>query len=155
MNTHKKIIVSACLAGCCCKYSGGDNLCEAVVELVRQGRAIPVCPEQLGGLPTPRPCCEIRKNGEAVEVWNDRDENVTEYFARGAQEAFRIASLAGCTAAVLKERSPSCGAGVIYDGTFQHIHVPGDGLFAALCRENGLAIFTESDLEENGEPCSK
>lgn len=142
-------IVSACLAGCATRYDGKDNACDAVVELVRQGRAIPVCPEQLGGLPTPRPCSE-RREGRVV---TDGGEDVTDAFTRGAHEALRLARLAGCRTAVLKMRSPSCGAGRIYDGTFSGTLIPGDGVFAALCKAEGITVLSEETFTAEDAAC--
>ncbi|GAP22251.1 DUF523 domain-containing protein [Leptolinea tardivitalis] len=136
------IIVSACLAGVHCRYDGNAKPCEAVIRLVAEGKAIPVCPEQLGGLTTPRQSSEI-VNGR---VWMRDGTDVTGAFTRGAQEAINLARLAGATSAILKARSPSCGVGRVYDGTFTGRLIPGDGIFAALCRENGLSVKTEEDL---------
>ena len=135
----KRYVVSACLAGEPCRYDGGCSPCAAVVELVRSGEALPVCPEVLGGLPTPRVPSERR--GERV-VAKDGTE-VTRAFVRGAEEALRLAREQGCTVAVLKARSPSCGSGEIYDGTFTGVRVPGEGVFARLAREAGLRVESE------------
>ena len=135
-------IVSACLANVACRYNGEAKPCAAVLGLVAAGRALPVCPEQLGGLPTPRPPAEIR----AGRVVRADGTDLTAAFQRGAQEALKIAQLAGATAAILKARSPSCGVGQVYDGSFSGARVSGDGVFAALCRHQGLAVWTEEDL---------
>ena len=107
-----KILLSRCLAGECCRYDGGTNLVPALRALVERGLAVPVCPEQLGGLPTPRCPSEIR--GSRVVMRDGTD--VTDAFRRGAERALAIGLDAGCTCAVVKAKSPSCGAGVIYDG---------------------------------------
>ncbi|NDV20119.1 DUF523 domain-containing protein [Pseudodesulfovibrio sp. JC047] len=136
------ILVSACLAGLFCRYNGDTVPDERVVELVRQGRAVPFCPEVHGGLPTPRAPCE--KLGEKII---DRDGiDRTAAFCRGAEEGLRLARLIGSREAILKARSPSCGSGEIYDGTFASIRVPGDGIFAQLLKENGMSVRTEEDL---------
>lgn len=140
----QRYVVSACLAGEPCRYDGGSSPCEAVRELVRQGRAIPVCPETLGGLPTPRTPSEIR---EGRVIMRD-GQDVTEAFARGAREALHRALAAGCDAAILKARSPSCGAGTIYDGTFTGKRIPGEGVFARMAREAGLPIETEETFRQ-------
>lgn len=132
-------IVSGCLAGLCCRYDGGDNADERVMQLVAEGKAIPVCPEQLGGLTTPRPSCEI-SGGKIV---SKEGVDVTESFIRGAKEALKLAKLAGSKKAILKARSPSCGIGKIYDGTFNGNLIDGDGLFAAMLREEGFELETE------------
>ena len=113
-------------------------------ELAKRGLAVPVCPEQLGGLPTPRKPSERR--GERVVMNDGRD--VTAEYRRGAEEALRLARLYGCTAAVLKEKSPSCGCGRVYDGTFSGTLTDGDGVTAALLKENGIKVYGESELEK-------
>jgi len=137
------IIVSACLAGIFCRYNGDVEPFEPVVELIREGRAIPFCPEAHGGLPTPRQPCEIQDSRVLDVDGND----VTTEFVRGAEEGLRLAKLVGCTEAILKARSPSCGSGVIYDGTFTSSRIPGNGVFAALLKENGIIVRSEEDLD--------
>ncbi len=137
------IIVSACLAGLHCRYDGGEKSCAAVLRLVAEGRAIPLCPEQLGGLSTPRQPAEIR----GTQVVRKDGVDVSAEFERGAQEALQIARLAGAKTAILKARSPSCGCGTIYDGSFSGALVEGDGVFAALCRRSGIEVKTEADIE--------
>ncbi len=130
------MIVSACLAGFPCRYDGKARPCAQVVELVRAGKAIPVCPEQLGGLPTPRTSCEIRE-GRVVDA-DGRDR--TEAFERGARAVLRIAQTYGATEALLQSRSPSCGSGWIYDGSFTKTLTAGDGVTARLLKENGIQV---------------
>jgi uncharacterized protein YbbK (DUF523 family) len=136
------IIVSACLAGVHCRYDSGEKTCDPVICLVAEGKAIPLCPEQLGGLTTPRQPCEAI----GYRVISKDGTDVTEAFHNGAHEALKIASLVGAKTAILKSRSPSCGSGFIYDGTFTGKLVPGDGIFAALCKANGIEVTTEEDL---------
>lgn len=136
------IIVSACLAGVHCRYDGGEKPNEQVIRLVAEGKAIPLCPEQLGGLTTPRSPCEAIGN----KVISKNEIDVTEAFHHGAQEALKIARLVGAKTAILKARSPSCGSGFIYDGTFTGKLIPGDGVFAALCKLNGIEVKTEENL---------
>ncbi len=138
----KIYLVSACLAGEQCRYDGGANTCPEVQELVRAGLAIPVCPEMLGGLPCPRVPCERRDDKVLAQDGTD----CTAAFHRGALAAREIARKHGCRAAILKAKSPSCGAGEIYDGTFSRTLTAGDGLCAALLRAEGLDIFTEKNL---------
>ena len=130
------MIVSACLAGFPCRYDGKARPCAQVVELVRAGKAIPVCPEQLGGLPTPRTSCEIRE-GRVVDA-DGRDR--TEAFERGARAVLKIAQTYGATEALLQSRSPSCGSGWIYDGSFTKTLTAGDGVTARLLKENGIQV---------------
>ena len=130
------MIVSACLAGFPCRYDGKARPCAQVVELVRAGKAIPVCPEQLGGLPTPRTSCEIR-DGRVVDAEGyDR----TEAFQCGARAVLEIAQTYGATEALLQSRSPSCGSGRIYDGSFTKTLTAGDGVTARLLKENGIQV---------------
>ena len=130
------MIVSACLAGFPCRYDGKARPCAQVVELVRAGKAIPVCPEQLGGLPTPRTSCEIRE-GRVVDA-DGRDR--TEAFHCGARAVLQIAQTYGATEALLQSRSPSCGSGWIYDGSFTKTLTAGDGVTARLLKENGIQV---------------
>lgn len=141
-----RVLVSACLLGVNCRYNGIPKTEEAVAELLTQKdiTLIPVCPEQLGGLATPRTPSEQVGDCVLDEQGNDR----TEAFVQGAKEALRLAKLYGCEAAILKERSPSCGSGFVYDGTFSHTQVPGDGVCAGLLKKNGICVFGESRLEE-------
>lgn len=138
------ILVSACLLGVNCKYSGGNNLCPAVATLQETYTLIPVCPEQLGGLPTPRPAAERRENS----VINNEGTDVTSQFQRGAEEALKLGKMLGCSKAVLKSRSPSCGCGQIYDGTFSGTRIAGDGVTAQLLKRNGFTILSEEDFPE-------
>ena len=116
-----KLLVSACLLGVGCRYDGGHNQLPQLKELLKTHTCIPICPEQMGGLPTPRPPAE--RQGSRVVT---RDgEDVTEAFLRGTAEVLRLADLYRCKTALLKERSPSCGCGQIYDGTFSKTLVEG------------------------------
>ena len=138
------IIVSACLAGINCNYKGQSKPCEKVIKLVKEGKAIPVCPEILGGLSIPRPAAE-QKNGKIITK-DGRD--VTAKFLRGAEEGLKIAKLVNCKMAILKARSPSCGSNKIYDGSFSGRLIDGDGIFADLLKKNGIEVFSEEDLED-------
>ena len=140
------LLISACLLGENCKYSGGNNALpkETLAALERRFRLVPVCPERDGGLPTPRIPSERR--GE--RVLNREGEDVTEPFRRGAESALETAQREGCRLALLKERSPSCGSGVIYDGSFSGRIIPGEGVAAELLKQNGLAVFSETGVEK-------
>lgn len=138
----KKILVSACLLGYNCRYLGDNRLSEKVVALSKDNILIPVCPEQLGGLPTPRFPAE-RINDKVV---NSRGADVTEEYLRGAKLTLEIAKANGVDYCVLKAQSPSCGAGIIYDGTFTGNKIKGDGITAELLKENGFKVVTENDL---------
>ncbi len=131
-------IVSACLAGYRVRYDGKTVPNEAVVDLMKRGEAIPVCPEMLGGLPCPRTPSERTADGTRVRMRDGTD--VTEAYQRGASETLRMARLYGCTHAILKAKSPSCGCGLIYDGTFSGTLREGDGVTAQLLKENGITV---------------
>lgn len=140
----EKLLISACLLGFCCKYDGGANTLDAATLAALRERyaLVPVCPETAGGLPIPREPSE--RQGEAVRSRTGAD--VTAYYRRGAETALRLAVRFGCRKALLKERSPSCGAGEIYDGSFSRTCVPGDGTAAERLRAAGLRLYGESEL---------
>ena len=140
----KTLLVSACLLGFACKYSGGSNALpeETLTALRERYRLIPVCPECAGGLPVPRTSAE--RQGRWVTDRDGRD--VTAQFEKGALVALRLARLFGCGEALLKERSPSCGSGEIYDGSFRGRLVPGYGTAAELLKEAGIAVYGESAI---------
>ena len=135
------VLVSACLLGTACRYDGTGKANKRVLAFAKTRPLIPVCPEQLGGLATPRPPAE--RSGERVFTKNGED--VTTAFCRGAEETLRLAALFGCRLAILKANSPSCGCGWIYDGSFSGRLVPGDGVTAALLQQNGVTVLTEAD----------
>lgn len=135
------ILVSACLLGVPCRYDGTGKADERLLALARTHTLIPVCPEQLGGLSTPRPPAE--RNGECVTT--KTGEDVTAAFRRGAEQTLYLARLLGCKTAILKANSPSCGSGSIYDGSFQKRLIPGDGMTAALLKEHSLTILSEQE----------
>ena len=140
------ILVSACLAGVNCKYDGGNNYNEKIMELVKKGEAILVCPEQLGGLSTPRTPSEIvNKNGKRYVFMKDGTD-VTENYENGANEVLKLAKALNINKAILKAKSPSCGCGVIYDGTFTKNKIPGNGITTELLIDNGIEVITEEDL---------
>lgn len=138
------ILISACLLGVRCRYDGGSKPQEPILRLMEKYTLIPVCPEQLGGLPTPRLPSE--RIGAQVVMKDGTD--VTAAYRRGAEETLRLARLFGCRRAVLKERSPSCGSGAVYDGTFTGTVIPGDGVTAQLLKANGIQVVGESRAEE-------
>lgn len=138
-----KILISACLLGVRCRYDGAGKAYPGIEQLAQRHTLVPVCPEQLGGLPTPRPPAE--RQGERVTAKTGVD--VTEQYRKGAEEALRLCRLFGCEAAVLKERSPSCGRGAVYDGTFSGTLTAGDGVTAELLTAHGVAVFGESQME--------
>jgi uncharacterized protein YbbK (DUF523 family) len=135
-------LCSACLLGITCRYDGKSARNRKVIMLLKAETLIPVCPEQLGGLPTPREPTEIR--GERVITRSGRD--VTENFERGAKEVLKIAQLYGIKEAIMKQGSPSCGCGEIYDGTFSGKTIKGDGVTTALLKKNGIKVISEKEL---------
>ena len=139
------LLISACLLGVACRYDGAGNPLprETLDALCGRYALVPVCPEQLGGLPTPRPPAERRSAG----VFTAAGEDVTAQFCRGAAETRRLAALFGCRTALLKERSPSCGIGEIYDGFFTGTLRPGDGVTAEALRADGVSVCGESEIE--------
>ncbi len=139
-----KILVSACLYGHCCKYDGTSNLLKDknFQILKNTGRLIPVCPEQLGGLPTPRIPSEIRDG----KVFNKEGEDVTAEFELGAEKTLSIARENGVRVAILKQGSPSCGCKKIYDGTFSGNKITGEGVTARKLVENGIPVFDETEV---------
>lgn len=146
------VLVSACLAGRACAYDGSARPDETILELVREGRAILVCPEEEGGLGTPRPAAEIAGgSGEAVldgraQVVTDGGIDVTAQYLEGARIAVVRARDQGCAAAVLKARSPACGCGHIYDGSFSKTLREGEGVAAAALRRAGIEVFTDEEV---------
>ena len=138
-----RLLVSACLLGCPCRYDGASKPCPAVLALAERHELVPVCPEQLGGLPTPRPPAERREDRVVTQ-----SGDVTEQYRRGAAEAVRLARLLRCDGAVLKEKSPSCGRGAIYDGTFTRTLTAGDGVTAEALLAAGIPVYGESEAEK-------
>ncbi len=141
----KNILISACLLGVACRYDGLSKPLEAdiIEKLRKQYHLIPICPEIMGGLPTPRVPSEITPDGK---VLNRERKDVTENYNRGAREALRLAQMLHCEIALLKERSPSCGTGKIYDGSFTKTLTDGNGITADLLQKNGIQIFRESEI---------
>ena len=138
------ILVSACLLGVRCRYDGAEKAHPLIAALAERHTLVPVCPEQLGGLPTPRPPAERRGERVVTEAGAD----VTEQYRRGAEEALKLCKLFDCQAAVLKERSPSCGRGQVYDGTFTGALTTSDGVTAALLAAHGIPVYGESQIPE-------
>lgn len=147
------ILISACLAGVPCTYAAEAKTRHWALALMTEGRAVAVCPEVAGGLPVPRPEAEIR-GGDGSDVLDGGarvvsvdGEDVTESYLRGAEVAIAAARRSGARLAVLKARSPSCGCGAIYDGTFKDRTVDGDGVTTAALKREGLDVLTDEDVE--------
>lgn len=146
--------ISACLGGIACRYDGGSNEITALKELVETGQAVMICPEVLGGLPTPRHPAEIQ-GGDGFDVWLDQAKvmdnagnDVTEAFKQGAIKAFEEMQRLGITGLVLKERSPSCGSSLIYDGSFSGTRIKGVGVATAYFIQQGLPVYSEENWQE-------
>lgn len=146
------ILVSACLLGINCKYNGDNNKNIKVIDYLKDKDFILVCPEQLGGLSTPRYPSEITNidgysvlKGESF-VLNNKNKDVTDYFLKGAHETLKIAKIYNSKEAILKEGSPSCGCNFIYDGTFTGTKRFGNGVTAALLKSNGIKVISEKEL---------
>lgn len=142
----EKLLISACFLGKNCKYSGGNNALpsEILAQLREKYQLVPVCPETAGGLPIPREPSE-RLHGVVI---GKSGRDVTVEFDKGAETALALARRFGCKAALLKERSPSCGSGTIYDGSFTGKVIPGDGVAAEKLRAAGLSLYGESEIEK-------
>ena len=136
------ILVSKCLTGVPCRMDGQSKLVPEIRKLVDEGKAIPVCPEVLGGLPTPRKPSERLPDGRVVNC--DGEDN-TDAFIKGAEMALRICREHGCNQAILKSKSPSCGKGIIHNGKFDGGLVEGNGVFAELLLSEGITVLTEEE----------
>lgn len=136
------ILVSACLCGINCKYNGKNNYDEKLFNLVKEGKAIPVCPEQLGGLSTPRIPSEIKDN----KVINKEGIDVTENFIRGALEVLELCKKLNINKVILKSKSPSCGKGKIYSGNFDGKLVKGNGILTDLLLKNNIEVINSDEL---------
>ena len=139
-----KIIVSGCLFGCDCRYKGDNCRCDELLDLAKDHTLIPVCPEQLGGLSTPRDPAEIVGD----KVISNHGKDVTYEYNKVAELALYIAKINNADAVVFKANSPSCGKGVIYDGTFTGNKTDGNGIAAELFLKEGFSVFTENEINQ-------
>ncbi|MBO7303596.1 MAG: DUF523 domain-containing protein [Clostridia bacterium] len=140
----ENLLISACLLGAACRYDGREGKVTKIAELCKKYNLVPVCPEIYGGLPTPRTPSE--RVGDKVLMRDGAD--VTENYLRGAIAAYKLCEQLGCRKALLKERSPSCGSGEIYDGTFSGKLVTGDGVTAEYLKKRGITVFGESEVDK-------
>ena len=138
----EKLLISACLLGVRCRYDGESKPIPEIDALTEKYELIPVCPEILGGLKTPREPSEI--SGEKVLTKSGAD--VTAEYIRGAEETLRLGKLLGAKKALLKAKSPSCGKNIIHDGSFSGALIPGEGITAKLLSENGFEIYDETEI---------
>ncbi len=139
-----KIIVSACLLGCDCRYKGDNCKNERIINLSKEHTIIPVCPEQMGGLSTPRDPSEIVGD----QFISNKGKDVTKEYTKGAHMALNIAKLNNAKIAILKYKSPSCSKGMIYDGTFSGRLIKGNGITADLFIKNGIDVYTEDEIDK-------
>jgi len=147
----KKVLISACLLGKNCRYNGGHSLLEELNGLDVDW--IPVCPEESGGLGTPRPSAEMQENAEYIlngkgKVVTNKGKNVTHEFIRGAEISLQLGLEVGVKTAILKSKSPSCGIGKIYDGSFTKTLKTGNGIFAYLCQENDINCISSDNINQ-------
>jgi uncharacterized protein YbbK (DUF523 family) len=142
------IIISACLAGIPCRYNETDFSIPELIRFIDSEKNITVCPEILGGLPCPRSPCEIRKTENGISVIGKDGKNYTKAFRLGAEKVLKICRENNVTTAILKARSPSCGCGKIYDGTFSGTLIDGNGICAELLLKNGITVYTEENWKE-------
>ena len=151
-----KVLVSACLLGVRCRFDGASKPSQAVQEgLARHDcEVVRMCPEVMGGMPIPHPLHEIVEIDGARRVVDAEGADHTENFEQGAARACHLAQRTGCSLAILKAKSPSCGVGHIYDGTFSGVLVPGDGIAAARLRAEGVTLLTEKDFVD-GDPIAR
>lgn len=140
------ILVSACLVGINCKYSGGNNYNQKIFDLVKEGKAIPICPEQLGGLNTPRKPVELKVINDKRYAIDNEGNDLTENFERGALEVLNLAKNLNINKAILQPRSPSCGVNKIYSGNFDNKLVDGNGILVELLKKNGIDVLTPNEI---------
>lgn len=142
------ILVSGCLVGLNCKYNGGNNFNEKVDKLLREGKAIPVCPEQFGGLTTPRAPSEIKIIDGKRYVFNSEGVDVTENFYKGACEVLELAKKLNIKKAILKSKSPTCGYGQIYNGNFEKKLIDGNGILTQMLLDNDIEVINSDDIQK-------
>ena len=139
-----KIMVSACLLGDNVKYNGGNNYNQELIDFLQKHEIYKVCPEVMGGLLIPRIPAEIKED----KVFNEKGKDVTNEYTKGALKVLEIAEKNNIKVAILKERSPSCGSNEIYDGTFNHQVINGEGITTKLLKENGIIVLSENNYLE-------
>ena len=140
------ILISACLCGINCKYNGKNNYNEKALELVKSGKAIPICPEQLGGLTTPRNSSEIKIIDNEVHVIDNKNNDITKELKKGANEVLKLVKDLNVDKVILQSRSPSCGVGRIYDGSFTGKIINGNGVLAQLLIDNNIEVIDIESL---------
>lgn len=137
------VLISMCMCGINCRYDGKSISLNQLSELSNRFNLIPVCPEIIGGLSTPRAPVEITNNKLIDSNGNDKTDN----FISGANQVLQLAKMFNCEYAILKENSPSCGVNYIYDGTFTSNKIKGSGITTSLLRENGIKVYSETEID--------
>ncbi len=144
-------IISSCLVGINCRYNATSTLDLELKKLIDEGKAIALCPELLAGLPTPRPPCEIQIESGVTVVKSKAGEDFTDMFKKAGEETLKVCKNKNINKAILQSRSPSCGYGKIYDGSFEGNLIKGNGLTADLLSKNGIEIFTDENWSNQQE----
>lgn len=142
------ILVSSCLLGLDARYNGQGIREDSLIEFLKDKKFLPVCPEQMGGLATPRKPCEIKIVEGSLKVVNIDGDDLTDNFVKGSEEVIKLAKEFDCKYAILKERSPSCGSGKVYDGSFSSKLIDGSGIAAKVLMENGIKVYNENNFKE-------
>ena len=146
-NKEEYILISACLVGVNCKWDGENNLREEILKFARKHPILLICPEQMGGLKTPRNPAEVVSTNP-IQVVDNEGNSLTFQYTKGSEEVLRLVQLFSIKKAILKAKSPSCGNHQIYDGTFSHTLVDGEGVTAKLLREHGVEVINEIEYLE-------
>lgn len=156
LNKKEKILISSCLVGINSQWDGGEKRNQKLIDLVKSGSAVFMCPEQAGGLPTPREPSEIEYGKEAIDVLSGAGKvltksgkDVTKEYVKGAKQVLALCKELGITVAILKEKSPSCGSSKTYDGTFTGIKISGKGITAELLTQQGIQVYSEENFPDN------
>ena len=142
-----KILISSCLLGLNCRYDGQSKFYPEIENVINRFELVPFCPECYGGLPTPRDAAEIQLNDEGIKVVTTRGNDVTKEYENGANSALFLCKKFGITVALLKAKSPSCGKGKIYDGTFSANLTDGNGITADLLLKSGIKVYNENEID--------
>ena len=146
-----KYIISSCLVGVKCRYNGTCSTTINLNEMIESGEGIPVCPEVIAGLPIPREPVEIQKKEDGIQVTSKAGNDYTQQFLASADEVLKICKENNITKAILQARSPSCGFGKIYDGTFSGKLIDGNGVVADKLHQNGIEVITGEQYSDNKE----
>ena len=139
----KKVLISACLLGKNCRFNGGHSHIPELEDMDVEW--IPICPEEAGNLGTPRPAAEMQGSAESILKGDGSVDDNNDFYIQGAEKSLEKGITSDVEFAILKSRSPSCGIGEIYDGTFTHSLMEGDGIFTHLCKKSGITCVSSDD----------